>query len=39
MKHTYKITGLTCGSCQSSVEKSLRKIDEVSDGEVHLEKQ
>ena len=39
MKHTYKITGMTCGSCKSSVEKSLRNIDEVSDVEVNLENQ
>lgn len=38
MKHIYKITGMTCGSCKASVEKSLRDIDEVSDVEVNLEK-
>ncbi len=39
MKHTYKITGMTCGSCKASVEDSLRDIDDVSDVEVNLENQ
>ena len=39
MKHIYKITGMTCGSCKASVENSLRDIDEVSDVEVNLENQ
>jgi len=39
MKHTYKITGMTCGSCKASVENSLRDIDDVSDVEVNLENQ
>lgn len=37
MKHIYKITGMTCGSCKTSVENSLRDIDDVSDVEVNLE--
>ena len=37
MKHIYKITGMTCGSCKASVENSLRDIDDVSDVEVNLE--
>ena len=39
MKHIYKITGMTCGSCKASVENSLRDIDDVSDVEVNLENQ
>lgn len=39
MKHTYKITGMTCGSCKASVEKSLKDIDEISDVVVDLENQ
>ncbi len=38
MKHTYKITGMTCGSCKASVEKSLESIDNVTNIEVNLEK-
>lgn len=39
MTHTYKITGMTCGSCKASVEKSLRGLNEVFDIEVNLENQ
>jgi len=39
MKHTYKITGMTCGSCKASVEKSLIDLDNVTKVEVNLEKQ
>ncbi|PWG04940.1 heavy-metal-associated domain-containing protein [Polaribacter aquimarinus] len=38
MKHTYKITGMTCGSCKASVEKSLSNIDNITNVEVNLEK-
>ena len=38
MTHTYKITGMTCGSCKASVEKSLSSIDNVTNVEVNLEK-
>ena len=38
MTHTYKITGMTCGSCKASVEKSLESIDNVTNVEVNLEK-
>ncbi|WP_047245238.1 heavy-metal-associated domain-containing protein [Maribacter thermophilus] len=38
MKHTYKITGMTCGSCKASVEKSLENIEDVTNVEVNLEK-
>ena len=37
MKHTYKITGMTCGSCKASVEKSLSDLNEVTNIEVNLE--
>jgi cation transport ATPase len=36
MKHTYKITGMTCGSCKASVEKSLSDLNEVTKVEVNL---
>lgn len=38
MTHTYKITGMTCGSCKASVEKSLENIEDVTNVEVNLEK-
>lgn len=38
MTHTYKITGMTCGSCKASVEKSLINLDNVTNVEVNLEK-
>ena len=37
MKHTYKISGMTCGSCKASVEKSLNNLDEVTNVIVNLE--
>ena len=37
MKHTYKISGMTCGSCKASVEKSLNNLDEVTNVVVNLE--
>ena len=39
MKHTYKILGMTCGSCKSSVENSLNGLDEVTNAVVNLEKE
>jgi|TARA_B110000967_G_scaffold63736_1_gene65643 copper chaperone CopZ len=39
MKHTYKISGMTCGSCKASVEKSLKNLDAVTNVEVNLEKE
>jgi len=39
MKHTYNITGMTCGSCKASVEKSLNDLDNVTKVDVNLEKQ
>jgi len=38
MKHTYKITGMTCSSCKASVEKTLKDLDEVTDAVVNFEK-
>jgi cation transport ATPase len=39
MKHTYKILGMTCGSCKSSVENSLNGLDKVTNAVVNLEKE
>lgn len=38
MKQTYKISGMTCSSCKSAVEKSLNAIDKVTNVAVDLEK-
>lgn len=38
MKHTYKVTGMTCGGCVASVEKELQKVSGVTDVFVDLEK-
>ena len=37
MKHTYKITEMTCGSCKTYVEKSLGDLNKVTNVEVNLE--
>lgn len=37
MKHTYKITGMTCGNCEASVKKSLSNIEDVTNVEINLE--
>lgn len=37
MKHTYKITGMTCNNCKASVEKYLGDIDYVTNINVNLE--
>ncbi|QOD60912.1 heavy-metal-associated domain-containing protein [Polaribacter haliotis] len=39
MKHTYKITGMTCGNCKASVEKYLSEIESVTNVSVNLEKE
>jgi cation transport ATPase len=39
MKHSYKISGMTCVSCKASVEKSLNDLDQVINVEVDLEKE
>lgn len=36
MKHTYKINGMTCGSCKASVEEQLKIIKDVEGVEVNL---
>ncbi|MDT0686194.1 heavy metal translocating P-type ATPase [Autumnicola psychrophila] len=38
MKHTYKITGMTCNGCRSHVEEALNKVDGVANASVNLEK-
>jgi cation transport ATPase len=38
MKHTYKITGMTCNNCKASVEKNLGKLEDVTNVTVNLEK-
>jgi copper chaperone CopZ len=38
MKHTYKVTGMTCGGCVASVEKELKKVSGVTEVSVNLEK-
>lgn len=39
MKNTYKISGMTCGSCKASVEKSLNDIENITNAVVNLEKE
>ena len=38
MRHTYKITGMTCNGCRSHVEDTLSKVEGVSKASVDLEK-
>ncbi|NJW53159.1 heavy metal translocating P-type ATPase [Salinimicrobium oceani] len=38
MRHTYKITGMTCNGCRSHVEETLQKVDGVINASVDLEK-
>ncbi|MCJ7757962.1 MAG: copper ion binding protein, partial [Gillisia sp.] len=38
MKHTYKISGMTCNGCRSHVEKTLNEVEGVSKASVDLEK-
>jgi len=38
MKHTYKITGMTCNNCKASVEKNLGELEHVTNVSVNLEK-
>ncbi len=38
MQHTYKITGMTCNGCRSHVEESLKKVSNVKNVDVNLEK-
>ncbi len=39
MKHTYKITGMTCGNCKTTVQDSLSQVENVTNVEVSLENQ
>ncbi|PZD78270.1 heavy-metal-associated domain-containing protein [Mesonia sp. K7] len=38
MKHTYKITGMTCQGCKASVTKHLEAIENITQVEVNLER-
>lgn len=38
MKHTYKVTGMTCMGCSSFVERALNDVDGVTKATVNLEK-
>ncbi|TCP24303.1 heavy-metal-associated domain-containing protein [Tenacibaculum skagerrakense] len=38
MKHTYKVTGMTCGGCKASVENSLKSLGGIEDATVNLER-
>ena len=39
MKHSYKISGMTCVSCKTSVEKNLNDLNQIINVEVDLEKE
>ena len=39
MKHTYKISGMTCGNCKATIEKNLNELQNIEDIEVNLEKE
>ena len=39
MTHTYKLTGMTCGSCEAKVKSSLLMLPGVTEVEVSKEKQ
>ena len=38
MRHTYKVTGMTCNGCRSHVEKNLNEVEGVTKASVDLEK-
>ncbi|MCF8459696.1 MAG: heavy metal translocating P-type ATPase [Flavobacteriales bacterium] len=38
MKHTYKVTGMTCVGCQTSVEGALGNLEEITNVSIDLEK-
>lgn len=38
MKHTYKVTGMTCSSCEAKVKTALYKVPEIESVEVSVEK-
>ncbi|MFT5822410.1 MAG: copper chaperone CopZ [Crocinitomix sp.] len=31
MKHTYKITGMTCSNCEANVEKALNEAEHITE--------
>jgi Cu2+-exporting ATPase len=37
MKHTYKITGMTCGGCKSHVQRILESVKEIEAVTINLE--
>lgn len=39
MKHTYKVTGMTCNGCRTGVEQKLNAINGVKRAEVNLERE
>ena len=39
MKHSYKISGMTCVSCKTSVEKNSNDLNQIINVEVDLEKE
>ncbi len=39
MKHTYKISGMTCGGCKASIEKNLNTLEEITNVAVNFEKE
>ncbi|PJB16132.1 MAG: hypothetical protein CO118_00980, partial [Flavobacteriales bacterium CG_4_9_14_3_um_filter_32_8] len=36
MKHTYKITGMSCDGCRTTVEKALQAINDIAKATVSL---
>jgi len=38
MKHTYKISGMSCNGCRSHVEKTLNNVEGVIEAQVDLQK-
>jgi copper chaperone CopZ len=38
MKHTYKISGMTCSGCAATVQKALQKVDGVTGVNINLQK-
>jgi len=38
MKHTYKVTGMTCVGCQTSVENALGNLEEITNVSIDLKK-
>ncbi len=39
MKHTYKITGMTCTGCKTNVESALNNLKEITKVTANLEKE